>query len=171
MRFTLNLFIDTNSKNGLISSDIKTVFERISLQVSTNETNRGSPWHETDPLPKTFSSNTLTTLVPDTRPPDRDTLFKVFRSNRVLSINSSHSSREIETGVPFQFSILDIDDGILHRTLNYMEFDYFQRIKPREFLQNIWSRGQLKGTHPESIQKSIAHFNHTSNWVSILTTH
>ena len=90
-----------------------------------------------------------------------------IRQSVVPSVQSEKSSKDDRE--PFVFSILDIDNVILVQTLNFIEFDLFGRINARDFLQFVWSKGNMKGTHPQSIRNSISHFNHISNWVCPLS--
>ncbi|KAI8811379.1 ras guanine nucleotide exchange factor domain-containing protein [Cladochytrium replicatum] len=60
---------------------------------------------------------------------------------------------------------LELDNYVIAQQLNLMEFEIFSRIKPRDFLQHIWSR-RLKGRHAPAVAASIGHFNFISAWVA-----
>ncbi|KAI8809147.1 ras guanine nucleotide exchange factor domain-containing protein [Cladochytrium replicatum] len=55
---------------------------------------------------------------------------------------------------------LDLDNYVIANQLNLMEFEIFTNIKPRDFLQHIWSRKRS-----QTVTASIEHFNKLSGWV------
>ncbi|KAI8811841.1 ras guanine nucleotide exchange factor domain-containing protein, partial [Cladochytrium replicatum] len=110
----------------------------------------------------------------------------VFGMNREVDAGSTAGSgtnspaTPMSTGLPMMMTVpvsvanatsflntpfLELDNYVIAQQLNLMEFEIFSRIKPRDFLQHIWSR-RLKGRHAPAVAASIGHFNFISAWVA-----
>ncbi|KAJ3129062.1 hypothetical protein HK098_002654 [Nowakowskiella sp. JEL0407] len=65
----------------------------------------------------------------------------------------------------FDYPFLEVDEFAIVQQLNLMEYEIFSQIKPRDLLQQIWSR-KSKNRYAQSAVASIAHNNFISSWVS-----
>ncbi|KAI9209024.1 ras guanine nucleotide exchange factor domain-containing protein [Polychytrium aggregatum] len=64
-------------------------------------------------------------------------------------------------------ALLKIDADQIAQQLNLIDFDYFQKIQPRDLVEHIWNK-KSNSQYSNSVAASIAHFNFIASWAKSL---
>ncbi|KAL3896387.1 MAG: hypothetical protein SGCHY_004102 [Lobulomycetales sp.] len=95
----------------------------------------------------------------------------VISNGSLKSVTESLVRQRISANLSIRLEFLDIEPKEIARQLDLIEFEIFEKIKPRDLLHHLWDR-YSKGRHAPLVYCSIKHFNFLSLWVqSVILDH